>query len=102
MRGDGAAAREAGLDPMAFEEAMDHRVHRTAVMQDVAEARGLGVRAAPVLFANGTRVEGAEAIRKALRTRPQSRRPLGWNWRRNAWRWTCAARPRGDRRTRPW
>ena len=56
---------------------MDHRVHRTAVMQDVAEARGLGVRAAPVLFANGTRVEGAEAIRKALRT-PPPKPPPTW------------------------
>lgn len=69
--------REAGLDPVAFEEAMDHRVHRTAVMQDVAEARGLGERAVPVLFANGACIEGAEAIRKALRT-PPPKPPPTW------------------------
>lgn len=70
-------AREAGLDPVAFEEAMDHRVHRTAVMQDVAEARGLEVRAVPVFFANGTRVEGAESILKSLRT-PPPKPPPTW------------------------
>lgn len=71
-------AGEVGLDVAAFESAMDNRVHRRTVMRDLAEARGLGVQTTPVLFANGARMEGGEAIRKALRT-PPPKPPPAWS-----------------------
>lgn len=80
VRGSGLVrlAGEVGLDVAAFESAMDNRVHRRAVMRDLAEARGLGVQTTPVLFANGARMEGGEAIRKALRT-PPPKPPPAWS-----------------------
>lgn len=79
VRGSGLVrlAGELGLDAAGFEMAMDNRMHRRAVMRDLAEARGLGVQAAPVLFANGAKMEGGEAIRKALRT-PLPKPPPSW------------------------
>ncbi len=79
VRGSGLVrlAGEVGLDVAAFESAMDNRLHRRAVMRDLAEARGLGVQTTPVLFANGARMDGGEAIRKALRT-PPPKPPPAW------------------------
>lgn len=79
VRGSGLVrlAGELGLDAAGFEMAMDNRMHRRTVMRDLAEARGLGVKSAPVLFANGAKMEGGEAIRKALRT-PLPKPPPSW------------------------
>lgn len=79
IRGSGLVrlAREIGMDRGAFEDALDNRLFRPRVMQDLAEARGMGVRATPVLFVNGARLDGVEAILKALRT-PPPKPPAAW------------------------
>lgn len=61
------AAKTLGLDAAAFETAMDERQFRNAVLRDIGEARALGVTATPVIFINGTRLDGADALRTVLR-----------------------------------
>lgn len=55
------------LDIQRFHQALEHHEFRDAVLQDIAEARGLGVHSTPTLFVNGSRVDGIEALRSAVR-----------------------------------
>ena len=55
-------ARELGLDVQKFQTALDEREFRHQVLDDLTEARGLGVTKTPTLFVNGRRLEGIEEV----------------------------------------
>ncbi len=60
-----------GLDLKRFEDALDERQFRPAVLKDIAEARGLGVRTTPTVFLNGTRLDGLEPLQSLVRRAAQ-------------------------------
>jgi protein-disulfide isomerase len=62
-----AMAQTLHLDIQRFRHALEQREFHDAVLQDIAEARGLGVRSTPTLFVNGSRVDGIDALRSAVR-----------------------------------
>lgn len=53
------AAREVGVDPAGVDAALDQGKHLDRIRRDQALVQGLGVRAAPTMFVNGRKVEGA-------------------------------------------
>ena len=55
-------ARSLELDMKRFQTAIDEREFRDRIMTDMTEARGLGIRIAPTLFINGTKLEGIDQI----------------------------------------
>jgi len=55
-------AREIGLDEARFSAALAARRFRAQVDRDVAEARALGVRAAPTFFVDGIKLEGLQSL----------------------------------------
>lgn len=61
-----AFARKIGLDMDAFEKSIRGHDFRSRVLQDAAEARGLGIRMTPTLYLNGVRLEGIEQIKTLL------------------------------------
>lgn len=54
--------RSLQLDMKRFQTAIDEREFRDRIMTDMTEARGLGIRIAPTLFINGTKLEGIDQI----------------------------------------
>ena len=55
-----AHAEAIGLDPAAFEAALDAPETGAAVQRDVAEGRRVGVRGTPAFFVNGSLLSGAQ------------------------------------------
>jgi protein-disulfide isomerase len=52
-------AREAGLEPAAFQACLDERRYRAAVQQDIEEGKRAGVTGTPTFFVNGRLLSGA-------------------------------------------
>lgn len=62
-------ARELGLDPVAFEAALQAEATAQRVREEQAKGRELGVRSTPNFFINGRRIEGAlqaDALRELV------------------------------------
>ena len=60
-------ASSLGLDLERFEAALDDRQYRSVVLRDIAEARGMGVQNTPTIFLNGTKLDGLDSLRTAVR-----------------------------------
>lgn len=56
------------LDLKRFQQAIDERELRGEVMDDIAEARGIGIRVTPTVFLNGRKLEGIDQIRAFVET----------------------------------
>jgi predicted DsbA family dithiol-disulfide isomerase len=67
-----AAARELGLDPQRFREAMDAEEVKNAITEDAVAAKKIGITGIPFVHVNGKfvprwRLEGEEILQKILR-----------------------------------
>lgn len=72
-------ARELGLDPVAFEAALQADATAQRVKDEQAKGREIGVRSTPNFFINGRRVEGAlpaDALRKLVELERQGAQQL--------------------------
>ncbi|CAN5247414.1 hypothetical protein BH23VER1_BH23VER1_09300 [soil metagenome] len=56
-------ARTLELDVERFGNALDERVFRSKVLSDMSEGRGIGIKVAPTVFLNGTKLEGIDQLR---------------------------------------
>ena len=71
-------AADLGIDTVAFTRCLDRREFARAVDADVAEARGLGLRATPSFLINGRPVVGAlpiESFREVVEAALAEARP---------------------------